>query len=222
TDLLIDSTLGIPVVWVKPLSLTGVNFLIKRSIDIFISILVLSICFIPLVFISLLIKLDSEGPIFFVHDRVGRNGRVFKCIKFRTMVKEAHKMWWDLLKYSERGEKVFKLKNDPRVTRVGKWLRRFSIDEIPQFFNVLKGEMSIVGPRPQIVEEVSFYDKYAKRRLMILPGLTGLWQISGRADIGFNEMVDLDLYYIENWSLGLDLEILLKTIFVIFSGKGAY
>lgn len=223
SDVLIDSTLGIPTVWVRPLSLTSTNFFIKRSIDICVSILVLGICFIPLLFISLLILLDDpKAPIFFIHKRVGYNGKVFKCVKFRTMVKDAHKMWWDLLKYSERGDKVFKLKNDPRVTPIGKWLRKFSIDEIPQFFNILKGDMSIVGPRPQIVEEASFYDMYAKRRLMILPGLTGLWQISGRADTSFEEMINLDLYYIENWSMGLDLEIILKTIFVLFSQKGAY
>lgn len=223
SDVLIDSTLGIPLVWVKPLSLTGINFFIKRSIDICISILVLSILFLPMLFIALIIKLDDpEGPVFFIHNRVGKDNKVFKCIKFRTMVKDAHKMWWDLLKYSERGDKVFKLKNDPRVTRAGKWLRKYSIDELPQFFNILKGDMSIVGPRPQIVEEASFYDYQAKHRLMTLPGLTGLWQISGRADTTFEQMIDLDLYYIENWSLGLDLEIIFKTIFVIFSKKGAY
>ncbi len=222
SDTLIDSTLGVPVVWIRPLSLTGFNFVIKRIIDIFVSILVLSILFVPLLYVSLLIKLDSEGPIFYIHPRVGKNGRIFKCIKFRTMVKDAHKRWWELLKYSERGNKVFKLKEDPRVTRIGKFLRKYSIDEFPQFFNILKGDMSIVGPRPQIVEEITFYDEYAKRRLAILPGLTGLWQISGRADIGFEEMIDLDLYYLENWSLGLDLEIVLKTIFVVLSRKGAY
>jgi lipopolysaccharide/colanic/teichoic acid biosynthesis glycosyltransferase len=138
------------------------------------------------------------------------------------MVKDAHKIWWDLLKYSERGNKVFKLKNDPRVTRVGRWLRKWSIDEIPQFFNILKGDMSVVGPRPQIVEEVSFYDSHSKRRLMVLPGLTGLWQISGRADLDFEDMINLDLYYLENWTLGMDLKIILKTVFAVFSKKGAY
>jgi len=222
SEAMIDASLGVPVVLLKPLSLTGINFFIKRSIDICISILVLSITFVPLLFVAYLIFLFDGSPIFFIHKRVGYNGRIFNCIKFRTMVKDAHKMWWELLKYSERGSKVFKLKNDPRVTFLGRWLRKFSIDEFPQFFNVLKGDMSIVGPRPQIVEETSFYDSYSKRRLMVLPGLTGLWQISGRADIGFEEMIDLDLYYLENWSLGLDLEIILKTIFAVFSRKGAY
>lgn len=222
SETMIDASLGIPVVSLKPLSLTGLNFFIKRTIDIIVSILVLSISFVPLLFVGYLIFLFDGLPIFFIHKRVGYNGKGFNCVKFRTMVKDAHKMWWDLLKYSERGDKVFKLKNDPRVTPLGRWLRKLSIDEFPQFFNILKGEMSIVGPRPQIVEELSFYDSYSKRRLMVLPGLTGLWQISGRADIGFEEMVDLDLYYLENWSLGLDLEIIVKTIFAVFSKKGAY
>ncbi|MEN3013916.1 MAG: sugar transferase [Endomicrobiia bacterium] len=222
SEILIDSSLGIPVISLTPLSLTGFNFFVKRTIDILFSIFILSVLFIPLVFIIFIIKLDSPGPALYIHKRVGINGKIFNCIKFRTMVKDAHKMWWDLLKISERGAKVFKIKNDPRTTRIGKFLRKYSIDEIPQFFNVLKGDMSIVGPRPQIIEEVSFYDHYVKRRLMILPGITGLWQIRGRADLGFEEMVDLDLYYIENWSLGLDLEIMIKTLFAILSKKGAY
>lgn len=222
SEVLIDSTLGIPVISLTPLSMTGFNFFLKRTIDILFSILVFSILLVPLLFIAILIKIDSKGPIFFIHKRVGVNGKVFNCIKFRTMFEGAHKMWWDLLKKSERGDKVLKLKNDPRVTRLGRFLRKYSIDEIPQFFNVLKGDMSIVGPRPQIVEEASFYDAYSKRRLMILPGITGLWQISGRANLGFEEMIDLDLFYIENWSLGLDLEIMIKTFFAILSKKGAY
>jgi len=222
SETMIDETLGIPVVSLRHISLVGFNLFLKRTIDIIISILVFTIFVIPGIFIALLIKLDSKGQIFFIHKRVGYNGKVFNCIKFRTMVKDAHKVWWNLLKYSDRGDKVLKLKDDPRVTRVGKWLRKWSIDEIPQFFNVLKGDMSVVGPRPQIVEETSFYDSHSKKRLMVLPGLTGLWQISGRADIGFNEMIDLDLYYLENWTLGMDLKIILKTIFAVFSRKGAY
>lgn len=222
SEVLIDSSLGIPVISLTPLSMVGFNFFLKRTIDIFFSILVFSILLIPLIFIALIIKIDSEGPVFYIHKRVGANGKVFNCIKFRTMFKDAHKMWWSLLKNSDRGDKVFKIKNDPRVTKFGRFLRKYSIDEIPQFFNVLKGDMSIVGPRPQIVEETIFYDNYSKRRLMILPGITGLWQISGRADLGLEEMIDLDLFYIENWSLGLDLEIMIKTLFAILSKKGAY
>lgn len=222
SDIMIDSSLGIPVVSFRPLSLVGTNYVIKRTMDIIISILVFTLFIIPGLFIALLIKLDSEGSVFYIQKRVGYKGKTFNCIKFRTMVKDAHKKWWDLLKYSERGEKVFKLKNDPRVTRVGKFLRKWSIDEIPQFFNILKGEMSVVGPRPQIVEETIFYDSYVKQRLMVLPGLTGLWQISGRANVDFDNMINLDLYYLENWTLGLDLKIILKTIFEVFSQRGAY
>jgi len=222
SETMIDASLGIPVVSLKPLSLTGFNFFVKRSMDILISIFVLTITFIPLLFVAYLIFIFDGWPIFFINKRVGYKGKVFDCIKFRTMFKDAHKYWWNLLKYSERGQKVFKLKNDPRVTKLGRLLRKLSIDEFPQFFNVLKGDMSIVGPRPQIVEETLFYDSFTKRRLMVLPGITGLWQISGRADIGFEEMIDLDLYYLENWSLGLDLEIIFKTIFAVFSKRGAY
>ncbi|MFN3551300.1 MAG: sugar transferase [Endomicrobiia bacterium] len=222
SDTMIDSTLGIPVVSFHHTSLVGINYVIKRTIDIIISILVFTIFIIPGLFIALLIKLDSKGPIFYIQRRVGYKGRVFNCVKFRSMVKDAHKKWWDLLKYSERGDKVFKIKNDPRITRVGRFLRKFSIDEIPQFFNILKGDMSIVGPRPQIVEEASFYNFKDKQRLLILPGLTGLWQISGRADVKYEDMINLDLYYLENWTLGMDLKIILKTIFTVFSTKGAY
>lgn len=222
TDVLLDSTLGIPVVTFKSHSLVGTNFLIKRAMDITFSILIFSILLVPLVFVSLLIYLFDGTPIFYIHKRVGYAGKTFNCVKFRTMVKGAHSKWRELLKYSERGDKVFKLKNDPRVTPLGRILRKYSIDEIPQFFNILKGDMSIVGPRPQIVEETEFYDIKAKHRLMVLPGLTGLWQISGRADTGYEEMIDLDLYYLENWSIGLDIEIILKTIFAVFSTKGAY
>lgn len=222
SDTVIDSTLNLPVITLKPISLSTTNFIIKRSMDIVISILVLSVLFVPLLIISLLIKITSKGPIIYQQDRVGFKGKKFKCYKFRTMVRDAHREWWKLLRYSERGEKVFKLKNDPRITSVGRVLRKYSIDEIPQFFNVLKGDMSIVGPRPQIVEEVTFYDSEAKKRLMIMPGLTGLWQVSGRADIGFEDMLKLDLFYLENWSIGLDLKIILKTFVAIFSKKGAY
>ncbi len=222
SDTMIDSTLGIPVVSFYHTSLVGINYFIKRTIDIIVSILVFMIFIIPGLFIALLIKLDSEGPVFYIQKRVGYKGKTFNCIKFRTMVKDAHKKWWNLLKYSERGDKVFKLKNDPRVTRIGKILRKFSIDEIPQFFNIIRGDMSIVGPRPQIVEEVTFYSSKDKQRLLILPGLTGLWQISGRADVRYEDMINLDLYYLENWTLGMDLKIIFKTISVIFSTKGAY
>ncbi|MFQ3579732.1 MAG: sugar transferase [Bacteroidales bacterium] len=218
----IDSTLGLPVITIKHLSLSMTNFFVKRTIDILFSILVLSTLFIPIILISILIKIDSKGPVLYLQDRVGLKGRKFKCYKFRTMVVGAHNIWWQLLKQSERGEKVFKLRNDPRITRVGRILRKYSLDEIPQFFNILKGDMSIVGPRPQIVEEVGFYDSYARRRLMVMPGLTGLWQVSGRADVDYEDMIKLDIYYLENWSIGLDLKIMYKTFSAVFSKKGAY
>ncbi len=222
SDTTIDATLGIPVITIKPVSLSATNFFVKRTIDILVSILVLSILVIPFILIAILIKLDSEGPVIYSQDRVGLRGKKFKFFKFRSMYKNAHSKWYSLLNISERGEKVFKIKNDPRITRVGRILRKYSIDELPQFFNILKGDMSIVGPRPQIVEEVNFYDNYARRRLMVIPGLTGLWQVSGRADVSYEDMLKLDLYYLENWSIGLDLKIIYKTFSAIFSKKGAY
>lgn len=222
SDTIIDASLGIPVIGIRPVSLTGAHFAAKRILDITISILVLGTLFVPLLFVSLAIVLDSPGGVFFRSRRVGHKRRLFNCLKFRTMHDRAHDQWWYLLRYSERGEKVFKMRSDPRITRVGKFLRRYSIDEIPQFFNILRGEMSIVGPRPQILEEAIFYDQQAKRRLMVIPGITGLWQISGRADLGFDDMIRLDLYYLENWSLGLDLRIIFGTFATVLSKKGAY
>jgi len=222
SDTIIDASLGIPVIGIRPISLTGTNYFCKRALDITLSIIVLGVLFVPLLFVSLAIVLDSPGHVLFHSRRVGHKRRLFNCLKFRTMVDRAHEQWWQMLQQSERGDKVFKMRSDPRVTRIGRILRRFSIDEIPQFFNILRGEMSIVGPRPQILEEAIFYDQNAKRRLMIIPGITGLWQISGRADLGFEDMIRLDLYYLENWSLGLDLRILFGTFATVLSRKGAY
>jgi len=221
-QVLIDESLPIPVFHIKPLSLYGINFYIKRTFDIIISIILCSVLFFPMLVIACLIVIDSPGPVFYKHDRVGFKGRHFKFYKFRSMVKNAEEILEKIKQFSEREGPVFKMKNDPRVTRIGKILRRFSIDEFPQILNVLKGDMSLVGPRPQVVWEAEAYDDIAKRRLRVLPGITGLWQISGRADIGYDEMIELDLYYIENWTLGLDIWIILKTIPVIFSKKGAY
>ena len=142
--------------------------------------------------------------------------------KFRTMYQDADKKVKELRKYSRTGGPIFKMKRDPRITSIGRFLRRFSIDEFPQIINVLKGELSLVGPRPPIPEETEKYEDWYKKRLNIKQGLTGLWQVSGRSDLNFEEMVKLDLYYIQNWSVGLDLRILLKTIPTVLSGKGSY
>jgi len=221
-EILIDDSLGIPVFCLKSPSLVGVNFYYKRLFDIFISIIALSISFIPLALIACLIKIDSKGPTLYNHKRMGYKGKIFNFFKFRTMVSNADEILEKIKHLTERKGPVFKMKNDPRITLIGKFLRKYSIDEIPQVINVLRGEMSLIGPRPQVLWEAKAYDNWAKRRLSVLPGVTGLWQVSGRASLSYEEMIELDIYYLENWSLGLDLKILLKTLPAIFSRKGAY
>ncbi|MBN1822807.1 MAG: sugar transferase [Endomicrobiales bacterium] len=221
-EVVIDSSLGLPIFHLRPVALSGFNFIFKRIVDVVISIIALSFTWPMLFLLAVLIKVDSSGPFLYHHKRMGYRGRVFEFYKFRTMVMNADALLEKYRHKSERSGPVFKMSNDPRVTRIGKLLRRYSIDEIPQVINVLKGDMSIVGPRPQVLWEASVYDEWAKRRLRILPGITGLWQISGRASLSYKEMIDLDIFYIENWSIGLDLQILLKTIPAIFSKEGAY
>ncbi len=216
----------------EPLSET--ERFVKRSFDILVSALAVLITLPIWLIAAILIKLDSRGSVFFKQERVGMDGRIFLCYKFRTMKADAdesiHREVYKkniagLIAEANAGDHkkpVFgKVKDDPRVTRVGKYLRRFSIDELPQFLNVLKGEMSIVGPRPPIPYEVEEYKPWHRRRLDVKPGITGLWQVSGRNRLPFEEMVKLDLYYIENWSLWLDLKIILLTIPAILRGDGA-
>lgn len=171
---------------------------------------------------ALLIKLEDGGPILYGQDRVGKWGRVFKMYKFRSMVIGADKMKDDLLESNESGGVTFKMKRDPRITRVGRVIRKFSIDELPQLYNVLKGDMSLVGPRPPVPREVAEYQLSDRQRLEIIPGLTCLWQVSGRSDINFEGQVRLDVQYIESQSLKGDIILLLKTIPAVFSGRGAY
>ena len=224
-EIVVDGFLGLPTFHLKPLSLHGANYYLKRSFDVVVSFFILSVLFIPLVVISIFIRLDSPGPVLFTQYRMGLRGNKFKFYKFRTMSADADNRIHELLHLNERGgagSHVFKMKNDPRITRAGRWLRKWSLDEIPQIINVIKGDMSLVGPRPQVLWEAAYYDDHAKKRLHIKPGITGLWQVSGRAALSYEEMIDLDIYYLENWSLGLDLKILLRTIPAIFTGEGAY
>jgi exopolysaccharide biosynthesis polyprenyl glycosylphosphotransferase len=194
---------------------------LKRALDVCgasLGLLILS----PLFAASaLLIKLTSPGPVFFSQERMGLNGRRFRCHKFRTMVADAEKMLADLAHLNEVDGPVFKIRRDPRVTRVGALLRKTSIDELPQLWNVLVGEMSLVGPRPPIPSEVEKYERWQRRRLSMRPGITCLWQISGRSNLDFETWMRLDLNYIDNWSLTLDLVILLKTIPAVLSTRGA-
>ena len=172
--------------------------------------------------VAVLIKLTSSGPVFFSQNRIGMNQRQFRLYKFRSMVADAEQQREGLLDLNDRDGLMFKMKADPRVTRVGGWLRKFSLDELPQLFNVVLGQMSLVGPRPPLPEEVEKYADDVRRRLLVPPGVTGLWQVSGRADLSWEESVRLDLRYVDNWSLALDLQILWKTARAVLGGSGAY
>src|SRR3989339_2116910 len=220
-EIIIDEFIGIPVFRFKSISLYGWNFMLKRLTDIVLSLIIFTFSIIPLLIISLIIKFEDGGPVFYTHKRKGYMGRDFDFIKFRTMVQNADKILEDIKVLNERGGPVFKMKNDPRMTKIGKFLRMFSIDEVPQFINVLRGEMSIVGPRPQVLWEAAHYDEIAMRRLKVLPGITGIWQIRGRSDLSYEEMIRLDIYFLENWSIALDLRIMLGTIPAVLSKKGA-
>ncbi|MDO8672303.1 MAG: sugar transferase [Dehalococcoidia bacterium] len=218
----INDVRGIPLIGVKEVSISGGNLVVKRVVDIIVAAAVLAVLSPLWLFIAILIRLDSSGPVLFAQPRLGKGGVIFNCLKFRSMKVNAEAEKEVLQEQNEASGPIFKMKDDPRVTRVGKLMRRLSIDEIPQFINVLKGEMSLVGPRPPIPAEVEQYEDWHKERLEIAPGITGLWQVSGRSDLPFDEMVMLDIYYIENWTLGLDFNILFRTIPAVLTGRGAY
>ena len=194
----------------------------KRLCDIVLSAIGL-LCLSPLLLIvALWIKIDSRGPIFYRQIRVGRHNKDFRIYKFRSMCPNAEAKLDDLLDQNEMDGPVFKIKEDPRITRVGKFIRKTSIDELPQFYNVVKGDMSLVGTRPPTEDEFEKYNQYYRRRISMTPGLTGMWQVSGRSEIeNFDDVVKYDLQYIDNWSLHLDIKILIKTIWVVFAGKGS-
>lgn len=198
------------------------RLLVKRIMDIIGAIVGLAVTVILMPFIALAIKLDSKGPVLFAQKRVGKNGRYFKLYKFRSMYTDAEVRKKELMAQNEMEGPMFKVEHDPRITKVGAFLRKTSMDELPQFYNILIGNMSLVGTRPPTVDEFNQYDLYYRRRLSIKPGLTGLWQVSGRSDItDFKEVVKLDLEYIDNWSLTSDIRILLMTLWVVIMKKGA-
>ncbi len=192
----------------------------KRGFDIVFSLLALIFISPVLLMIAIVVKLDSEGPVLYISERIGRNGERFRFLKFRTMVKEADSLRGALLHLNERQGNLFKMSNDPRVTRLGRLLRRYSLDELPQFFSVLTGHMSVVGPRPCLTSEYARYTKEQRRRVQAVPGITGLWQVEARTDPSADAYFKLDIYYVENWSLWLDAKILLKTVLVVFAGTG--
>lgn len=201
---------------------SGPARVVKRTIDVLTSVLGLVLLAIPLLVVAFVIKRDSPGPVFFRQRRVGVDGTTFVCWKFRTMYVDADAQRDNLRDQSTDTGAIFKMTRDPRITRFGRFLRRFSIDELPQLINVLNGDMSLVGPRPHPLDDVERYDDIATRRLLTKPGMTGLWQVSGRSDLEWDQAVTLDLYYIENWSMSLDMIIFLRTVKAVITGQGAY
>jgi exopolysaccharide biosynthesis polyprenyl glycosylphosphotransferase len=218
----VTGVLGMPMLRVAAPVFTGTRRMIKEVVDR-VGAAFLLLLFSPLLAVlSAAIAVNSRGPVFYTQRRVGKDGRQFTIVKFRTMVRDAHAMRAALTSANEGAGLLFKMREDPRVTRVGAVLRRWSLDELPQLFNVVAGSMSLVGPRPPLPDESARYAPDVRRRLLVKPGVTGLWQVSGRSDLSWDEAVRLDLRYVEDWSLALDAEILWKTARAVFSGDGAY
>lgn len=218
----IEPVESLPLVRIDMPRFSGPARVIKRAGDLFGAAVGLLVLALPMAVVAVAIKLDSPGPVFFRQIRVGAGGTRFRCWKFRTMSEGADRRRDELRSAAGADGATFKLEADPRITRVGAVLRRLSIDELPQLWNVLRGEMSLVGPRPHPLDDVERYDDVATRRLLAKPGMTGLWQVSGRSDLSWQQAVMLDLYYVENWSITMDLVIALRTFKVVLSGTGAY
>ena len=213
---------GVPLFELRPPVFAGVDWAIKRGFDLVVSG-VLIVVGLPLwALIALAVKLTSPGPVLYRDRRVGLREREFSMLKFRTMYRDAAERQAELEAANEADGALFKLRNDPRLTPVGGFLRRFSLDEVPQVLNVLRGEMSLVGPRPLPLRDYRLLEPWHRRRYLVLPGMTGLWQIAGRSNLGFDDLVRLDFYYVENWSVWLDISIILRTVPVVLARKGAY
>jgi exopolysaccharide biosynthesis polyprenyl glycosylphosphotransferase len=213
---------GLPLIHVEAPEFRGGRKLVKGFFDRSAALIALTLAAPLLVVIAIAIKLDGRGPVFFRQTRVGLSGKKFGVFKFRTMVVNAEEVLAQLKARNETDGLMFKMRDDPRVTRVGRFLRRYSLDELPQLVNVLLGQMSLVGPRPPLPREVARYDGDVARRLLVKPGITGLWQVSGRSDLTWEDGIRLDLYYVENWSLTADLSILWKTLGAVVASRGAY
>lgn len=213
---------GVPLLTPKEIRLRGANLALKRMVDISAVLLTAPFTLMLAALIAIAIRLDSVGPVLFCQQRVGKGGRLFNCYKFRTMVPDAEARKAELIAHNEADGPLFKMRDDPRVTKFGRFLRRSSLDELPQLWNVLLGEMSIIGPRPALPSEVAHYELWHRRRLEVQPGCAGLTQALGRSDMSFDEQVRLDIYYAENWSVGMDLRILLMVIPAVIGGRGAY
>jgi exopolysaccharide biosynthesis polyprenyl glycosylphosphotransferase len=213
---------GLPLLHVERPELTGVRRFTKEVVDRTAAAVGLAVLAPVLVVIALAVRLTSRGPVLFRQERVGRRGEVFTMLKFRSMVQDAPRLVAELAAADEGNGVLFKMREDPRVTTVGRVLRRYSVDELPQLFNVLRGDMSLVGPRPPLASEVERYGTDMRRRFLVKPGLTGLWQVSGRSDLSWDDSVRIDVRYVENWSLAVDLMILWKTVGAVLRGSGAY
>ncbi len=216
---------GMPLLHVERPAMSGVRRVLKRLADLVLAVALTLLASPVLIAIAVAIRLDSKGSVLFRQTRVGARGETFQMIKFRTMAVDAEKRRAELLQSvaADAGNTVlFKMRHDPRVTRVGRLLRRFSLDELPQLINVIRGEMSLVGPRPPLPEEVDAYEFDATRRLRVRPGITGLWQVSGRSDLSWEESLRLDLWYVDNWTVLLDLQVLVRTARAVIHGRGAY
>ncbi|WP_020672564.1 sugar transferase [Amycolatopsis nigrescens] len=218
----VSGVFGMPLLRVAAPAFTGGRRLVKEVVDRVLSALLLTLLSPLLLVIALAVKFGDRGPVIYRQRRVGRDGAIFTMLKFRTMVTDAESVRSGLLADNDGSGPLFKLRKDPRITKVGSILRRYSMDELPQLFNVLGGRMSLVGPRPPLPEETETYERDARRKLLVKPGLTGLWQVSGRSDLTWAESVRLDLRYVENWSLAMDLVIMWKTVRAVVSGQGAY
>jgi exopolysaccharide biosynthesis polyprenyl glycosylphosphotransferase len=213
---------SVPLFMLRPPVFDGLDFFLKRSFDLVVASLTLFILSPLLALIALAVKLSSPGPVIYRSMRPGIAGRPFACLKFRTMRADADAVQADLEALNEKTGAIFKIRNDPRLTRIGGLLRRFSIDELPQLVNVIRGEMSLVGPRPLPMRDFDRLEEWHKKRYLVLPGITGLWQVAGRAELDFDDLVRLDFLYLERWSILLDLTILLRTIPAVLSRRGAF
>jgi exopolysaccharide biosynthesis polyprenyl glycosylphosphotransferase len=213
---------GIPLFELRPPVFVGADWVVKRGFDLAVSAIIAIIGLPIWLLIALAIKLETPGPVLYRDRRVGLNEREFDMLKFRTMRADAEALQAQLEKENEAEGALFKIRDDPRVTRVGRVLRRFSLDEIPQVLNVLRGEMSLVGPRPLPVRDYELLEPWHRKRYLVLPGMTGLWQVAGRSSLGFDDLVRLDFYYLEHWSIWLDISILLKTLPAVLAARGAY
>jgi exopolysaccharide biosynthesis polyprenyl glycosylphosphotransferase len=213
---------GLPLIHIeKPRALRASRWA-KRSFDVVGSAALLFVFSPVLAYAALSVWAHDRGPVLFSHTRIGRDGREFGCLKFRTMVTDAESLLAELRAEAGQDALLFKIKDDPRITAPGAWLRRFSLDELPQLVNVLRGDMSLVGPRPQVADEVALYRGGMARRLLVRPGMTGLWQVSGRSDLSPEEAMRLDIYYVDNWSMVQDLTILVRTLRAVVGSRGAY